>query len=286
MMLVAVLLCLALQRFANMGGWFQMSWFELYLKTLNPWITKLNEWVAILLVVAPVLLLLVLLHFLFSWRLFGLFNLILTTAILFFCIDARDFKNQLEAYFNNLEKGDTHAAANAVANFIGDASSSTTAELNRAVTKAILLNSFTQLFTGLFWFMVFGVYGIYAVAVYFLIVLLRKSALKVDANYVELAKLTTKIQAVLDWLPSRLIGISYSLVGNFNKGFAYCHKNLWTGLTDARKFTIDAGIASLDVDPDVAKATPIENYAALDLINRVLIVWLIALFFVWLGVLL
>jgi membrane protein required for beta-lactamase induction len=286
MMLVAVLICLALQRFANMGGWFQMSWFELYLKSLSPWITKLNEWVAIFLVVAPVLLLLVLLHFLFSWRLFGLFNLILTTAVLFFCIDARDFKNQLTAYFNNLEKGDTSAATDAVANFIGDASSSTTAELNRAVTKAILLNSFTQLFTGLFWFIALGVYGIYAVAAYFLIVLLRKNALKVDANHIELAKLTAKIQAVLDWLPSRLIGISYSLVGNFNKGFAYCHKNLWTNLTDARKFTIDAGIASLDVDPDITKATPIENYAALDLINRVLIVWLIALFFVWIGVLL
>ncbi|CAL7963400.1 AmpE protein [Gammaproteobacteria bacterium] len=282
MMLIAILFCLTLQRFADIGGWFQASWFELYLKNLHPWASKLNEWVAILLIIAPVLLLLALLHFIFTWRLFGLFNLILATVVLFFCIDARDFKNKLTDYFNNLEKGDIQASASAVTSLIGDVSSNTTAELNRAVTKAILLNSFEQLFTGLFWFIIAGIYGL---SVYFLIVLLGKNAVKIDSSYVELAKLAARIQDVLDWIPSRLVGFSYSLVGNFNKGFGYCHKNLWSGLTETRKFAVDAGIATLDLDLDVAKATPKENYDALDLINRALIIWLVALTLVLLGVL-
>jgi len=282
MMLIAILFCLTLQRFANIGGLFQVSWLELYLKRLHPWTTKLNEWIAIALIIAPILLVLVLLHFLFTWRLFGLFNLILATAVLFFCIDARDFKNKLTAYFNGLEKGDIAASKNAVASLIDNAPSNTTAELNRAVTKAILLNSFEQLFAGLFWFITAGIYGVTA---YFLIAMLSKNATKIDSSYAELEKLATKIRKILDWVPSRLVGISYSLVGNFNKGFGYCHKNLWTGLTEVKKFAVDAGIATLDLDLDATRALPKENYAALDLINRVLIIWLIALALVFLGVL-
>lgn len=283
MILLSILLCLALQRFANMGGFFQESWFELYLKSMNPWVVKLNEWVAVLLLIVPVLLFLALLHFLFAGKLFGLSNLILATIVLLVCIDARDFKNKLAVYFYNLEKNDIQAAANSVTSFLGDISSNNTAaELNRAVTKAILLKSFERLFAGLFWFMILGGYG---VTTYFLIALLQKTATKADPNYAGLAKVAARLQDILDWIPSRLIGLSYSLVGNFNKGFSYCRNHLWSSLTEVKKFTVDSGIATLDLDPDITKATPLENYAALDLINRVLIIWLIALFLVLLGIL-
>lgn len=281
MALITILLCLALQRFANIGGWFQSSWFTLYLKRLNPWITKFNEWITLLLIIAPILLLLTLLDFLFSWKLLGLLNLFLATLVLFFCIDARDCKNKLAGYFTNLKKGDVQATANAAIDFIGENASSTTTNLTRAVTKTILLNSFTQLFSGLFWFIVGGIYG---VTVYFLITLLHKNALKIDSNYARLAKLAEQAQDILDWLPSRLIGISYALAGNFSKGFNYWYKNLWAHLSEVRKFAINSGIAALDADPDITKAVPNENYAALDLINHVLIIWLVVLALILIGI--
>jgi AmpE protein len=281
MLLIAVLICLALQRFANVGFLFQLSWFETYFKGLSPWIAKLNAWASVLLIVVPVLLLLVLLHFLFAGKLFGLFDLILATLVLFFCIDSRDFKNKLEEYFADLEKGDVHAAADVAAELIGDVPSGAPAELSRAVTKAILLGSFERLFAGLFWFMVFGVYG---VAAYFLIALLRQNALKIDSSHVALTKAATQIQDVLDWIPSRLVGISYALVGNFGEGFKYCSKHVWSGLAEARKFSVDSGVAVLGADFDSDKAPLKENYAALDLINHTLVVWLVALALVLFGV--
>jgi membrane protein required for beta-lactamase induction len=278
MLLIAILICLTLQRFANIGGVFQTSWFAMYLKALKPWIGKLNKWVAVLLIVMPILLLLMVLQLLLAEKLFGLVHLILSTLVLFFCIDSRDFKNKLAGYFVSLEKGDVHAAADAAAAFVGDVSSS---ELNRAVTKSILLGSFERLFAGLFWFMVFGGYG---AAAYFLVALLRQSAFKVDSNYDGLAKAAAQIQDVLDWIPSRLVGISYSLVGNFRKGFKCCSKHLWTGLAETRNFSVDVGIAALGANSDETKATLKENHAALDLINHTLVIWIIALAFVLLGV--
>lgn len=281
MVFIAILFCLALQRFAGFGGWTQLSWFDSYLKQLNPWLIKLNEWLAILLVITPILALLVVLHFLFVWRLFGLLDLVFATFVLFFCIDARNLKIQLATYFTSLEKNNTPAAIDATTNFTGNTSPNNTEEMYRAITKAILLKSFEQLFAGLFWFMIFGIYG---VVCYSLIVSISQRALNIDANYAGIVTLATRIQLILDWLPSRLVGISYALAGNFNKGFDYCRKNLWLNLAETRKFSVNAGLAALNVETNNGKITLTENHEALDLIDRVLVVWLVALALVLLGI--
>lgn len=275
MTLITILLCLALQRFANLGRWFQPSWFSFYLKSLNPWLAKCNAWLALLLIMAPILILLALLHVILAGKVFGLLDLLLATLVLFFCIDARDYNNQLTGYFTHLKKGDTQAAANAMTAFIDTtAVSSTKPDLIRAVTKSILQYSFTQLFAGLFWFMALGVYG---VTIYFLITLLRSTPNTAT-------KLAGQIQDILDWVPAKLLGISYALAGNFGKGFSYWRKNLWTRLTETRKFAVATGIAALDVVPDATKAVSQENHAVLDLINHVLIIWLVVFTLVLLGI--
>ncbi len=278
MVLISILFCLALQRFANVGGWFHPLWFDVYLKTLNPWLSKMDERLAILLVVIPILLALALMHFVFIWRPLGL---IVSTAILFFCIDARDLKYKLTSYFDSLDKADTHAAANAVADFISDDSIGNAADLSRAVSRAILLKSFEQIFVGLFWFMVGNIYG---VITYFMIAHLRQSALRINHNYIELAKLAAKIQMVLEWLPARLLGFSYALVGNFNKGFGYFSKYVWSGPGEVKKFVVDSGLAALDVSPNAGDADQSENRAILDIISRVLIVWLVGMMLVLVGI--
>lgn len=282
MTLITILFCLALQRFANIGGKFQLAWFESYLKLLRPWSSKMDGRLVILLVIAPILLMFAMLHFIFMWRWFGVFDLLLSMMVLFFCIDSRDLKHQLDPYFTNLEKSDLQAASSAVADFVGDGATGNVAELHRSVTKAILLSSFEQIFVGLFWYMVFGIYG---VATYFLLTLLqRQQELKADPNYDKLIKFSGQIKNVLEWLPSRLLGFSYALVGNFNRGFNCCMRYLWSDLAEVKKFTIESGLAALDASANVAESNQNENYAALDLISRVLIIWLFALTLILLGV--
>lgn len=278
MALIAVLFCLALQRFVDVSGGDHASWFEYYLRRLSPWIVKVDERLAVVLVIAPVLLLFLLSHLLFKSYLFGLFDLVSAVIVLFFCIDARDLRNKLKEYFSSLEKSDVHAAAVAAEGFIADDAMGNMAELRRAVTKAILVKSFENIFAGLFWFMIFGVYG---VVTYTLINLLRQHSLKVDPNYIELIKISAKIQSALEWVPSRLVGFSYALVGNFNKGFGYSIRYLWTGLTEVKQFAVDSGLAALDVDG--AEVNQHENYEALEIVSRVLIIWLVMLTLVLIG---
>lgn len=280
MTLIAILFCLGVQRFANVGGLFRISWFESYLKLLNPWIAKLDKRLAILAIVAPILVAIFLLQMVFGFYLHGLLNLIFAAVVLFFCIDARGFKNRLKAYFAGMEQDDLHGAATAAAEFIGESPAENKPDLSRAVTKAIIAKSFEQIFSSLFWFMVFGVYGL---ATYFVIVLLSQHGLKINSGYAEIVKLAEKIQEVFEWIPSRLLGFTYSLAGCFSKGFGYFIKNISSGLAEVKKFVVESGVAALDLDPNDEHADQKENVAAIDLVDRAVLVWLVALVLIVVG---
>jgi membrane protein required for beta-lactamase induction len=283
MLLIAILLCLVLQRFANIGDLFQITWFKIYLNYLSRRLIKLDDRLMILVIIVPVLLSLALLHLMLTWSFFGLFDLLLSVIILLFCIDARDLRRGLTAYFNALKQSDIHTASKEISNFIEGYMTENTTEIQRIVTRTILLRSFEQIFAGLFWFIVFGTYGIIT---YHLITLLRRHALSVNSNYDELEKLTTKIQSILEWLPSRLLGFTYALAGHFNKSFNYCVKHLWSSLEDTKKFTVESGLVALDVSANTTDSGCDENIAALEIIDRVLIIWLIAVVLITIGIIL
>ena len=87
MELIAVLFCLALQRFVNVGNWFKVSWFEVYLKWLGTRFSKLNEKLIVVLVIIPFLLVFALIQLFFIWYWFGLVDLMLSILVLSYCID-------------------------------------------------------------------------------------------------------------------------------------------------------------------------------------------------------
>lgn len=275
MTIITILICIALQKFANVGGWFSLSWFEAYLKLLCPWLKKINEWLGLALIIFPICVVLVLLHYLLMWKMFGIFDLLLVVIVLFFTMDARDFKYELTQYFACLEKKDIHGAANAAAEFLSETAPTNAGELTRAVTKAITLKSFERTFAVLFWFTIFGVYG---ATVYYAIVLLKKTALKVDTHLASLAKIAAQLQSILDWLPARVVGFSYVLAGKFATVFNYWFKGLFNSPRHNQKFITTIGLAAIDIDQktEPTNVSSKENYEALDLINRVLIIWVIA----------
>jgi AmpE protein len=274
MTIITILICIALQKFANVGGWFSLAWFEAYLKLLRPWLKKINEWLGLLLIVAPICVVLILLHYLLMWKMFGIFDLLLVVIVMFFAMDARDFKYELAKYFVCVEKKDATGAANAVSEFLNNAPTNMI-ELNRAVTKAIAWQSFTRLFSVVFWFAIFNVYG---AVIYFVISLVHRTALKVDTHFAGLAKVAAQVQDILDWLPVRVLGFSYVLAGKFSKVFNCWFKGLFTPPKANQSLIIETSLAAIDVDikeESIASSLK-ENYEALDLINRVLIIWVIA----------
>jgi len=283
MILISILIALVVQRFANMAGWLRSSWFEIYLGWLRPILAKSNKWVAIAIVILPVFVILGILHFFLMWRLFGLFFLFLSCAVLLLCMDARNIKNQLDKYFEFAEKKDSEGAVNVVAELTTEPLPHNLGELNRVVTKHIFIKNYTNIFSVLFWVCVLNIYG---AAGYTIVVLLRRLAIKVDGSFGDIASAAGSIQDILDWVPVRFLGLTYALVGHFSQCFSFFVKHLKTGLHNNMKIVVESGLSALGANIDENASTLEENKAALDLIDRTLIVWIVIVALVTLGMLL
>jgi|GEM_PF-1121410 len=291
MTLITILIALVVQRFGNMADWFKPAWFETYVGWLRPALVKCNQWSAIAVIVLPVFTILGIFHYLLSPRLFGLFYLVLASFVLLLCLDARNLKNQLNKYFEHAEKEETEAALNAIADLTDEPlpTINTSTGISRCATRLILEKSYVQIFSVLFWFGTLGIFGIYGVAGYTTISLLRRLATKIDGSFGDIANAAASIKDILDWLPVRVLGFSYALVGQFMNGFSYCSKNFKLGLSDNMKFTVESGLTALGVNiTDVAEseANLQENYATLALIDRALAAWIIAMALITFGMLL
>lgn len=282
MVLITVLIALVVQRFANMAGWLRSSWFEIYLGWLRPVLAKSNKWVAIVIVMLPVFFVLGILHAFLMWRLFGLFYLVLSCAVLLFCMDARNIKNQLVKYFEFSEKQDVNGAVNVIAELTTEPLPHNLAELDRVVTRLIFTKSYVNIFSVLFWF---GVLNIYGAAGYTILVLLRRLAVRVDGSFGDIAVAAGFIQDILDWAPTRFLSLTYALVGHFSQGFSYFLKHLKTGLNDNMNIAVESGLSALGLKIEENTGTWSENKAALDLIDRTLIIWIVIVALITLGML-
>lgn len=247
MILITVLLCLAIQRIFNLAGNIPEAWVLSYLGMFRKVAGKINAILAVCLFVAPIVLFMGIINFITAKFLYGFFSLLLATLVLFFCIDVRDL---------------AYAKKNVVLS-----------------SKGILSQAFITIFPGLFWFMLFGSFG---VIVYTSIKLINKNILHINPRFTNISKLVINIQAALDWIPSRILAISYALVGNFSKGFNYFKNHVRSDFYDAQSFATASGLAALDLESGVDNKQE-QYHVALDLVNRVLIIWLAALFFVTLG---
>ena len=132
-------------------------------------------------------------------------------------------------------------------------------------TADIFSQSYKKIFSVLFWYFVFGPVGL---TLYIVVRTLQ--------TYLFEQKYFTVLLGVLDWLPMRLLGLSFALVGNFGAVFKEWFKVLWQGLLDNHMQLNSWGDAALGADKN--------NAEQVILVRRALIVWLVVMALVTIGI--
>ncbi|MCX7126225.1 MAG: hypothetical protein NTU49_10985, partial [Gammaproteobacteria bacterium] len=122
-------------------------------------------------------------------------------------------------------------------------------------TADIFLKSYQKVFSLLFWYFIFGPVGL----VLYVVVAELHSQLPEQKYFI----LT---QGVLDWLPIRVIGLSFALAGNFGTVFKEWMKMLLQGVAGNQNQVVILGESAMSVDSD-----------AMSLIRRVLLIWLVVM---------
>lgn len=228
----------------------------------------------VLLLIAPASLLVGLLDYALNGVWFSVPNFVYQVFILFFCLNLYDPKVALAHYFEASQQGDQQAAFRYGSEFLGDKEENDMVTLARDVTRKLFLDADRYIFSVLFWYILLGLFGasVYAMTCSFAVKKVDDTAIGSTAILIA----AQKIHAVLDWIPTRIVGLTYALVGHLGYGFAYWQKHFSDGLKATREFAYGVGLAALERDTDYAVSADVEeNKEALIMLKRTFTLWIV-----------
>ena len=263
MTLIIILICLGLDRYLNLGGVLaRFNWFDAYIRLVDKYYKpgeKAIAWIRYAIVVGPLLLLMLLLYFLFFSILDVIGMMILATITLIYCLGPVDLHHEFAAYNKAIDAG-AGDSVQAFESSWGIAADSDTK--HRDLSKKIFVAANDRIFGVVFWFLLLGPIA----ALWY-----RINSLLVQQDNVP-AKL---ILNIMDWAPVRLEGLFYGLVGDFSAIFGCWFRRVFMGFKSSREILTECSLRALDIDAENTSGSLAENTAALQLVDRGVIVGLV-----------
>ena len=261
MAIIVVVIALALQRFLHLNSFgYCYDWatpYAAWMRTRFPVVQSGNGFMGIAMLVVPVLLVVAVVMTLF-YHLLGVLGYYLASLALFwYFADGRDLvKHPYEG----------------------------------ASPKQLFEKTYHGLFANIFWYVVFGPVGL---SLYVSSLAIRKWA-EADGTNEALTKTAENLQGALDWIPMRLVGLSFALVGSFSGVFKTWLPHLIGGISQVNKYVTQWGLAAIHGAPiEATEGAGAKAGAKLtvndvsSLVDRALLVWVvvIALFTIgyWIG---
>lgn len=274
MKFVILLICLILQ--VLIGENIRKNKFQFldrYASGMKPLLARFNAdhgMIGLIGLLIPALIIILLLNLIFSAV--GILYLIYGVIILMFCLDARDMKKPLKDYFKAALDGSLVSIQMEAEEFVGHSLRQDKAEISRSVTETILMKALTDIFSVIFWFMLFGPFG---AVLYYLTAAITKRAQRPEFGFSDMYSAAEYFKEILDWLPVRFMTLTFSLVGHFRPVFNIWVDRIGGGLLENRQLLIDTGVAAVHSEVGSFESNIDENHQTLHLVSRTLWTWVI-----------
>ena len=286
---IAVIIALTLLQYWGSAKPFQIDgWFYRWCGYLHG-VALLNTQAALSLfaaVVLPSLVVLLIINAV-DHLLFGLPSLLFLVVFLMFSMGRGEFTSLVDGYLRAWREGDMEAAYQRMQMHKRNTSipMENIGELHAAARSVIFYRGFERLFAVLFWFLLGGP----AMAVLYRLVFIYRY--EVQGLSETQSFMADRLLHWLEWLPVRLLGLTYGVMGNFVKTMQAWQSTLFNPGMGSAQVLNDNGLASLDMDmecqafrrvDDQVKRERFIEMAALELktiqslIKRSLAVWVVA----------
>jgi AmpE protein len=211
------------------------KWFKLCQK--SPWFTKLGRNGRYIFVVFLPSIVIGGTFIFLEDQLWGLPAIVLEIALLLYVLSYADFDRHVDQYRKDLQNGNVQEAYRCADQYLAVPEielSDELAKMHDQVSHIILHRWFEFFFLMVFWFLILGVPG----------VLLAWFSLQ----YSQLVHCEEKAWRPLHWLswiPARLLGLTFTLAGNFVQGVIVWQQTLWKWRTPADVVLYKIALASL-----------------------------------------
>jgi len=178
-------------------------------------------------------------------RVFYSLEIMLSILCVYFCIAKRSLSEHGIAVYDALKVDDLFEAREKVAMMVSrDCTELTATQVSQACCESVLENGSDSIFAAVFWFYIFGVYGI---IIFRVINTLDAMWGYKNDRYQHFGWASAKVDDVLNWLPARLVAISYALLGDSTKAFHCLRTQAKTWKSSNAGSVMSAGAGSLGV---------------------------------------
>ncbi len=213
MAFLTLLIVLGLVQLWGSGGPLQRdAWFHRFTQTVKDILPASKP--RLLVVVGIPVVAVLFLQALFDSLLFGLLSLLLYIGVLLFSLGRGDYSENIHRYLSSWNHGNFESAyeqALVIGDFEQSESITGHESLHERVRQALLYEGFERWFAVVLWFLLLGPVGAIA---YRLSYLCGRSDRLDEAD----RQLALRFVHYLDWVPVRLLVMSFALTGNFVSG--------------------------------------------------------------------
>ena len=215
--IVVVIGVLLLHRMGALSGLQQDRWYRSWVSRLasTRWL-KTKPHIRLPITLFTPVLLLVLLVVLLGGTWFGIPLLLVSFLVFLYSLGRENLTEQIEGYRDDLTRDDLQAAYHAAAEFNPakkEGSAENWEQLHQEVLCAVSYRYFERYFAVIFWFVLAGAPG---ALLYRLLAL--HSEMSLGEPEIDTERETGTVKRWLyfmEWLPVRLVGLSFAFVGNF-----------------------------------------------------------------------
>jgi len=287
MTLISILVSLLTEKFFDsLRELRQHSWFSGFYEWMRQHLGATRIWdgpLGVVLVIAPLLLGVGLLQYVFRDELFGLLSFLYAVAVLSFTLGVRDLEVDVEAYIDARETQDEAAACRAAGQILGRELTSLDAGVDRAIANQALIRANEQTFTTLFWFLVLGPLGAALVRVAHM----ARDQAPAEEGGTGFMAAAKRLSGILAWLPARMTALGFAFTGSFEDAIRGWrdHAVEWSEswADSAPGVVVAAGTGALCLDAATDEAAELDREAGLTAIRAVRSLLWRTLYFWWIA---
>ncbi len=231
-----------------------------------------------------------------------LLNMLMVSAVVYLAIAPRSLSEHARAVSDALHVGDIEAARFSLSLIVSrDTGHLCEREIASACCESVLENGSDGIFAALFWFCVFafcceGGYsmGLYGIVLYRGVNTLDAMWGYKNARYRKFGWAAARLDDLLNYLPARLVGLSYAVMGNYPSAMRCCLEQggRWKSPNAGIVMASGAGSLQIILGGDSVYGGQLESRAtlgcgreaqgtdiagALALVNRTLVLWVLSI---------
>ncbi|NTV94443.1 MAG: regulatory signaling modulator protein AmpE [Thiobacillus sp.] len=206
-------------------------------------------------------------------ELFWPLGLAWSALVLYRCLGFRQPFDQARAVTDALMSGDPGRARDKLAALGGEAGPEPEDVAHAAIGRLFQL-ALERLFGVLLWFILLGPFGAAAYA-------LTRLLAERWRGEVDFHAAIAQVVSLLDWLPARLMALSFAVVGNFEEAMVAWRSRVAVADPYNEGVVRAAGLGALGLDGEAAGPEYVAG--TVGLLNRAVLLWLGVLGLLWLG---